>query len=545
MKGIKKLLTGILAATLAFTMNVTAFAAETDQIPVGTAQVRSGEGTITVESSVEGEVYSLYKIFDFEAATNKDGSKSTTEGVYTIDSNSAWYDFVTSDAVKDYVTVTTVGGKNYVKWANEDATNSDTGKEGKAIEAFAKLAYDHAQTLTADAQVKADATGAKFTKVKYGYYMVGSSVGAIVGINTATPNAIIKEKNDQPTSEKKVEEDSTENFGDKNDADIGQTVNFKSTVKIPAGGALNVVFEDEMTESLDLIADSIKIDGTAATQSPVVKKGEDGKAVVTTEDHKFSIAFDDAVTSALKEETTYTITYSAVLNENAVVEGDANETAEFGTGNDNHSRITYGKSGHTEWDWTRTHTYPIKLRKVNDKGTVLPGAVFTIARSSDTNTLISLVETSAGDDKNPATYRVAKADEEGVTEMTTPESGLITIEGLDADAYVLTETKAPEGYNLLKDPITITITSNTTPAASQGDNNAHQTDIKVTYTSSSLIEKEGDTGAYTGTLDILNLTGTLLPSTGGIGTTIFYIVGGVLIVAAAAYFILRRKADAE
>ncbi|MBE5827217.1 MAG: LPXTG cell wall anchor domain-containing protein [Butyrivibrio sp.] len=129
--------------------------------------------------------------------------------------------------------------------------------------------------------------------------------------------------------------------------------------------------------------------------------------------------------------------------------------------------------------------------------------------------------------------------------MTTPKSGLITIEGLDADSYTLTETKAPEGYNLLEDPITITITSETTPAEKQGDNNNYQTENSATYTSSSLIVKEGDTGAYTGTLDILNLTGTLLPSTGGIGTTIFYIVGGVLIVAAAAYFILRRKADAE
>ena len=542
MKGIKKLLTGILAATLAFTMNVTAFAAETDQIPVGTAPVGSGEGTITVESSVEGEVYSLYKIFDFEAVTNADGTKSTTEGVYTIDSDSDWYAFVTSGAGKDYVTITTVRGKNYVKW-KADTTPSTTGKDETAIAAFAKLAYEYAQSLTADAQVKADKKGAQFTEVKYGYYMVGSSVGAIVGINTATPNATIKEKNEQPTSEKKVQEDSTGNFGDKNDADIGQTVNYKSTVTIPAGGALNVVFEDKMTDSLDLVEDSIKIDGTLATTSSVVKEVKIVKGENETKSHEFSIAFNDADTSALTKETTYEITYSAVLNEKAVIFGA--EGTEFSTGNDNHSRITYGNSGHTEWDWTRTYTYPIKLRKVNEKGAVLPGAVFTIARNSAKDTLLNLVMVTEGNDKNPTVYRLAKAGETGITEMVTPDSGLITINGLDADAYILTETKAPEGYNLLENPITITITSETTPAEKQGDKNKYQTENSATYTSSSLIVNEGDTGAYTGTLDIMNLTGTLLPSTGGIGTTIFYIVGGVLIVAAAAYFILRRKADAE
>ena len=540
MKGIKKLLTGILAATLAFTMNVTAFAAETteptepvtESISVGTVSVGNGEGSITVDSAVANEVYSLYKIFDFEAATKADGTKSTTEGVYTIASNSDWYSFVTTGAGKDYVTVTTEGGKNYVAW-KADATSSTTGNDETAIAAFAKAAYEYAKTLTPVAKVKADNTNkAEFTGVDYGYYMVGSSVGAIVGINTATPSATIKEKNGQPTSEKKVGEDSNkDNLGDKNDADVGQTVNYQSTVTIPAGGALNVVFEDEMTASLDLVASSIKVDNVKVAESAVV-------SAHTEDAHKFTITFKNDVTSKVATATTYTITYSAVLNENAVVREEQSTQGAYGTGNDNHSRITYGNNGHTEWDWTRTYTYPLKLKKVNEQGKALPGAVFTIRLSSDAETaLLSLVETSKGDDKKPATYRLAKTGETGITEMTTPASGEITINGLDADAYVLTETKAPEGYNLLKDPITITISSNTKTADGQGNNDAHQTDIEVIYSSA--------TGTYTGALSIVNFTGTLLPSTGGIGTTIFYIVGGILIVAGVAYFILRRKADAE
>lgn len=550
MKGIKKLLTGILAATLALTMNVTAFATETEpaeQISVGTVSVGEGAGTITVDSAVAGEVYSLYKIFDFEAATNADGKLSTTQGVYTIASDSDWYSFVTEGAGKDYVTVTTEGGKNYVTW-KADATNSATGNDETAIAAFAKLAYEYAQNVTADAEVMADKdSNAKFTDVDYGYYMVGSSVGAIVGINTATPNAIIKEKNGQPTSEKQVEEDSTGKLGDKDDADIGQTVNFQSTVTIPAGGALNVVFEDEMTASLTLDATSIKVfdEDNKDITSDVVEEKTTSKVHFDNEKEdaplhdRFTVAFKNDVTSALKVATTYTIKYSAVLNENAVVRDEDSTQGEFGTGNDNHSRITYGNSGKTEWDWTRTYTYPIKLKKVDKNGNVLPGAVFTIARATDEDTLLNLVETSKGDKDKPATYRLAKKGEAGITEMTTPESGLITISGLDADAYVLTETQAPEGYNLLEEPITITITSNTSPE------NVGQTDISVVYTSTSAITDDNTTGTYTGTLDILNLTGTLLPSTGGIGTTIFYIIGGVLIVAGVAYFILRRKADAE
>ncbi|WP_024865312.1 SpaA isopeptide-forming pilin-related protein [Butyrivibrio sp. FCS014] len=554
MKGIKKLLTGILAATLALTMNVTAFATETEpaeQISVGTVSVGEGEGSITVASAVADEVYSLYKIFDFEAATNADGTKSKTEGVYTIKSDSPWYGFVTSDTAKAYVKVTTEGGKNYVAWVNTDTTNSVTGNDETAIAAFAKAAYEYAKNVAPTAQVKADKkNNAKFTGVDYGYYMVGSSVGAIVGINTATPDATIKEKNGQPTSEKQVEEDSTGKLGDKDDADIGQTVNFQSTVTIPAGGALNVVFEDEMTASLTLKADSIKVydkDNKEITSSVVKENGISTSKVLFENEKegallhdKFTVAFKDDVTSALKEATTYTIKYSAVLNENAVVRDENSTQGEFGTGNDNHSRITYGNNGHTEWDWTRTYTYPIKLKKVNEQGKVLPGAVFTIARATAENDILALVEISKGDKDTAAIYRLPMEGERNtVTEMTTPESGLITISGLDADAYVLTETKAPEGYNLLKDPITVTIKSNTAPT------NVGQTDISVVYTSSSAIKDDNAEGTYTGTLDILNLTGTLLPSTGGIGTTIFYIIGGILIVAGVAYFILRRKADAE
>ncbi|WP_022767487.1 SpaH/EbpB family LPXTG-anchored major pilin [Butyrivibrio sp. NC2007] len=538
MKGIKKLLTGILAATMVMGMSVTAFAGENTSIVDGagteqSANTQNGtaaKGSITVNKAVKGEKYKLYKIFDFEAA-----GISGESGVYTIDSTSKWYGFVSSQT--KYLELTKVTGsetKYYVKWSNTDTSDSTTGNDKTAIAAFAKAAQAYAvkegSPVSADAETTADEEGASFSELDYGYYMVSSSVGALVGIDTVNSSVTINEKNEIPTSEKKVEEDSARSFGDKNDANIGQVVNYKSTVTIPAGGSTNVVFHDAMTSGL-----------TFDSKSVVVKNGETtlGSEQYTLETSNigtdtFQVVFKNSYTETLTEATTITITYSATLNSNAVVY-DKESSNKYGGGNDNHSKITYGNAGETEWDWTRTYTYPVDIIKVDESDKPLEGAEFTLSLTSSANSLISLVQISAGNDKDAATYRVAtSADEKSTTKLVTPKSGKLYISGLDADTYSLTETKAPEGFNLLAEPVTFVIDSNTDSA--QGDNNTSQTKIEVSKTSK---------GATFTELSVVNKTGTLLPSTGGIGTTIFYIVGGLLIVAGVAYFIVRRKADAE
>ena len=146
----------------------------------------------------------------------------------------------------------------------------------------------------------------------------------------------------------------------------------------------------------------------------------------------------------------------------------------------------------------------------------LAGATFTLSKNADGSNPIALVS------KGNNVYRVAKTGETGtVTEITTDATGKFTIEGLDADTYYLTETAAPAGYNKLAGPVTIVIGANGvvngTTEASQGVD-----EVKV-----------------------LNQSGTELPSTGGIGTTVFYVVGGLLVVGAFILLVSKRRVGAE
>ena len=177
--------------------------------------------------------------------------------------------------------------------------------------------------------------------------------------------------------------------------------------------------------------------------------------------------------------------------------------------------VTNEPSGTTPPSTTTTYTWKVDVFKYTMNGeteTALAGATFTLSKSKDGSNPIVLV--SEGNN----VYRVAKTGETGtVTEITTDATGRFTIKGLDADTYYLTETKAPDGYNKLAGPVTIVIGENGvvngTTEAPQGVN-----EVKV-----------------------LNQTGAELPSTGGIGTTIFYVAGGVLVIGAAALLIAKRK----
>jgi len=147
-----------------------------------------------------------------------------------------------------------------------------------------------------------------------------------------------------------------------------------------------------------------------------------------------------------------------------------------------------------------------------DEKTPLAGAKFTLSKNSDGSDPISLVEVG----KN--VYRVAtKDDVNTITEITTDATGAFTIQGLDSDTYYLTETAAPAGYNVLKSAIEVKVSD-------KGE---------VTYIY--------DGVEATGTVMVENNTGAELPSTGGIGTTIFYVVGGLLVVAAGVLLVTRKR----
>ncbi len=473
MKRTKRIASVLLALVMALSLITTAFAA--------------GEnGSIIIDNAVVGQTYTIYQILDLESY-NKDS------GAYAYKATAAWRDFINGADVKSvYVNVDAQGYVTWVKKAD--------------VAAFAKLAQKYAadHNIANQGTKTADSTTVEFTNLDLGYYLVDSTLGTICSLDTTNPSVTIKEKNAAPTNVKEVEEDSTSKYGTANDADIGQTVNFKSTITAQAG-AENYVFHDKMSAGLQYTGvTGITLNGVAVGVANYVVK-----TTGITDGCTFEIVFTQAFCDTLKANDKIVISYTAVVTKDAVIGGD---------GNLNQSQIEYGESGKTTTtppSETKTYTWKLDVLKYTMKGdekTPLAGAKFTLSKNSDGSDPISLVEV----EKN--VYRVATEGEKNtVTEITTDATGAFTIQGLDSDTYYLTETAAPAGYNVLKSAIEVKVSD-------KGE---------VTYI------YDGVTA--TGTVKVENKTGAELPSTGGIGTTIFYVVGGLLVVAAGVLLVTRKR----
>ena len=492
MKYVRKSLALLLALILVLALGGTAFATQEGTLT---------GGSITIKDAVPGQIYKAYQILYLESyshTTDKEGNITAT-GAYAYKANGAWETWLKTQT--DFVSF---DGQGYVTWV-----------EGADAAAFAKAAQVEAAKMTADATATAPAAteGATYSTVtfsdlKLGYYLVDTTLGTLCSLDTTNPNVTMEEKNEAPTNEKLVEEDRKVSTGDAwgttNDADIGQTVNFKSTITAQAG-AENYVFHDKMSAGLTYTGvTGITLNGAAVDASNYTVVTEN-----LTDGCTFEVIFTQAFCDTLKANDKIVISYTATLNENAVIAGD---------GNPNTSKVSYGDSSNTKYtpeSQTKTYTWDVDVFKYTKNGeteTALAGAKFTLSKSADGSNPIALVS------KGNNVYRVAKTGETGtVTEITTDATGKFTIQGLDADTYYLTETAAPAGYNKLAGAVTIVI----------GENGV----------------VNGTTEAPQGVdeVKVLNQSGTELPSTGGMGTTIFYVLGSILVVGAAVLLVTRKR----
>lgn len=470
----------LLALVMTLALSVTALAA--------------GEGSITVDNAVNGKTYTIYRIFDLNSHSND--YKAINYKVST-----KWADFFKTGAKGlDYVTI---DGQGYVTW-----------KDGASAADFAAaaIAFAEAKGIANDGQKKAAGNTLTFTGLDLGYYLVKSDLGALCSLDTTMPNVTIKEKNGVPTVDKKVQEG--ENWGKTNDANIGDTVNFETTINVIDGQPKNYVLHDKMSDGLTLDATSVKVyrNGTVLTT---------GYTLVTDAEDKctFEIRFADGT---LVANDVVKVTYSALLNEKAVIAG---------AGNPNETKLSYtdtnNESHETVPSVTHTYTWQVDVYKYTTKDkneTPLAGAQFVLYKTVNNVKYYAVV-----DDNNKITgwtTEGVKPDENAdesktyASVFTTPASGKFTITGLDSDTYYLEEIVAPAGYNMLKDPITVTVKDDGT--VTYGNNITATPDVKV-----------------------LNQTGTELPSTGGIGTTIFYVLGGVLMAGAFVMLVVRKRMRAE
>lgn len=508
MKHLRKIAALILSCVMVFGMASVVYATDgaaggsTGAAGTGVASSGTTEtGKITINNAVPGQTYTIYRMLELE-------SYDPTARHYAYKATTAWKSFLNETGIKD--TYVTIDGE-YVTWKDE-----------ADVAAFAKKALQYAKghdIANNGDQVATGTTTAsvEFTGLPLGYYLVDSSVGALCSLDTTKPDATIKEKNGVPTVEKKVQEDSTGDYGENNTAAIGEKVNFQTKITAQAG-AENYVLHDKMDAGLTFDGSVTVAKGGKAVDASkyTLKKSTDPSSGIK-DDCTFELSFTKEFCDSLAKDDVITVSYSATLNEKAVIGS---------TGNTNETWLVYGDNKETTKKMTTTKTYSISVFKYENTSTGsktgLANAKFTISKNTDGSNPIELVKTSATG-ATPDTYRVAKTTEETgitkITTITTPTSGEFKIEGLDADIYYLTETKQPDGYNKLATPVKVviredgklTIDDATTPVAP---------DIQV---------------------EIENKTGSLLPSTGGRGTTLFYILGGILVLGSAVVLITKRR----
>ena len=395
---------------------------------------------------------------------------------YTV--NTEWNDFFTTGAGKDYVDIDEQG---YVTWK----TGKDTATD---MEAFGKAAAAAVSGKTVVAtQTPTDDGSFAFSNLDAGYYLITSTNGtlAIVDTTPTNPAATVNEKNPDHTLDNQVQEDSDSSWGKENSAQIGDTVNFQTTITVKKG-AKNIIMHDKMEDGLSFNADSVAIAS--------LTKGTDYTVVTTglTDDCTFEIRFEQSYLDNITSDTTLTVTYNAVLN----------EKADITNGEKNDAKLTWGDASNTEWSETVTKTYQFEILKYAATDTnknPLAGATFQLKDAS--GNVVKLVKVSDTE------YRVANGSETGAVEsFTTVASGKIVIKGVDLDKYTLVETAAPAGYNTLKDPVEVTVLA---------------------------------TNALT--VEVPNASGTELPSTGGMGTTIFYVLGSILVLCAAVLLVTKKR----
>ena len=461
----------------------------------------TGNGKITITNAKKDQTYTIYRILELE-------SYDKAKNNYAYKAAERWKTFLETESAKAYLTTDSNGG---VTWK--------TGIEESKAAAFAKLALTYAKnnSIVSDGVSKATANGSiTFDKLPLGYYLVDSSAGALCSLNTTATEVEIQEKNGVPSVEKKVEEDSTNAWDDSNTADIGQTVNFQTTITAQQG-AQNYVLHDKMEAGLTfggtvtVTKNGENVDATNYT----LKIATDPSANVT-DGCTFEIVFTQPFCDTLKADEQIIVTYSATLNEKAAIAGEENK---------NTTKLTYGDSSETTPSTTTTKTFEMSVFKYTKDGTndkALAGATFTLSKDDKGTNPIKLVSVS-NDETNGDTYRVAK-ENEAITSVTTTKSGKFKIQGLDADIYYLTETQQPTGYNKLSAPIKIKIDD--AGAVFILKNSANGTETPE---------------AITDYVKVLNNTGTILPTTGGNGTSLIYFLGAVLALVSGVVLITKQR----
>ncbi len=327
---------------------------------------------------------------------------------------------------------------------------------------------------------------ATFTGLGTGYYFVTTTAGSLCALHEDTDIATAVEKNTVPTIDKTEKTSGASYVDGPVDANIGDTVHYQIVITDGIGTNADITMKDTMSDGLDYTAGSLKINGTA-----VADDADTDNWKVTVSGRTITIVFSAAYVASVGTGETITVTYDATINENAV-----NHSA---TGNENKAELDYSEQ-HSE-DKVYVETYDFQLYKT-DGSAFLDGAGFKLYDAATDGNQITVGKDDTG------YYVDASSDEE----ILVDSANGVNVRGLAPGTYYLEETTVPDGYNKLAARESVTITTGATAA------------VEVT---------------------VVNNAGAELPSTGGIGTTIFYIVGGLLAVGAGVVLVTKKRMGKE
>ena len=562
-KTIKRLGAVLLAMAMAVSVLCTgALAAETSN-------------SITITTTSSGHTYEAYQVF--AGSTSATTDNKTSLGITGWGSGVNAAKLVTALTTESNATDSILKGKftNILKKGNAEGGAAITDKASADVaqnvaasikdfndneaKAFAKIVAAHlSETKTSSTETKNSnvTTGYKIDNLEAGYYLVKDKDNSItIDKEDAYTNYImevvgavtVEPKSAVPTVKKKIVENKAEK--DATTAKVGDVVNFELTGTLPSNyedyTSYKYEFHDTLSKGLTYNSD-VKVYVKNGTDEEVEITGytvtpANGTATTTpTADTAITVTFADLKADTVKtSDTTKSVTigkaskiivkYSATLNENAVV-GEA--------GNTNTVKLVYSNNpngtstGTTKDDKVTVYTFQLNVTKVDgtSKSTKLAGAKFKLYYEKDGTKNYATVNLSEGDNKDKITGWTAT--ETKGTVLTTDNHGNITVKGLKEGTYYLEETEAPAGYNKLTAPVKVDIANN--------PNSIYELES---------VEADGKAGTVvkaSGTITIANNKGSTLPSTGGMGTKLFYTIGGILMAGAAIVLVVRkRRSDAE
>ena len=509
MKKLKRMMAVLLAMVMALAMSVTVFAAE-------------GQGSLKVKvnsnNTLEGQTLNVYKLFNLSVnGTNYAYTVNETYKAGIIDALNLTEENPEPDSAALY--------------------NAIAALEGTAVQDFAEdfTAYALTNDLTetdTSGKIGTAATDYTFDNLDYGYYLVyqtgtkelqsslvsvDKAVGTEVDLKGEAPSITKDAQNTEGTSIDSVE--------------IGQIVKYVITGTIPDTTGYEqyqYIIHDTLTDGLDFVDQSgtepsdtnysvsVQIEGAAEATQTATLSGNDDR----TMELDLSQWIIDNQTS---KGQTFTVTYYAKVNSDAVVTTNNNASLEYGNDPDNTITTTPVQE--------KTPTFPLQIKKFATGVDYLDGATFRIYRS----------ETDAQQDQNAiavtgsnGSYTVNPVQTGGnlsydmVSSNAEVGTGFnLKLNGLAAGNYWIVETQAPEGYNGVTAPIKVTVTVS-------GDNDVNNWTIS-----------KNDKAETDKVIDIENSTGTILPGTGGMGTILFTVIGVALVIAVAGSFVVSRRRRAE